>query len=271
MSFNEKQIRIQEEIFGLSNKVAETVVQMLIDAEPASEAIIVTGSYARGAATEGSDLDVTALTTAPGRRDYRTWLLPFHGGLLHVSAGVKSVEAWLARDEQPARWSLGLPALDIAKYVWATDEARGLIGPSPSIQHPAAELELEDFFEGLLKAKKAAREKDEIGLRWSARQGAELAPRLVLEANAPKTVTTPREALDVALGLPNAPEHYREDLGTCLGVVEAPAADVALAADRLGKEVLAFARERIPHVAEHRPNLSEYLADGTLEAYFADH
>jgi hypothetical protein len=51
-----------------------------------------------------------------------------------------------------------------------------------------------------------------------------------------------------------------------VGVVPAGDADVEEAVLRLGREVLAFLRERKPDV-DPRPDISQYLADGTLERH----
>jgi hypothetical protein len=77
-------------------------------------------------------------------------------------------------------------------------------------------------------------------------------------------VHSAREALDAALSLSVAPEHYREDLPICLGLTAASAEEVGRAALRLTGELLGFLREHRPDV-DPQPDLPRYLADGTLE------
>jgi len=52
----------------------------------------------------------------------------------------------------------------------------------------------------------------------------------------------------------------------CLGLVPADDDAVRGAAFRLGRELLAFLRERRPDV-DPQPDIAEYLADGTLERH----
>ena len=85
--------------------------------EPDAVAVVVTGSYAKDTADERSDLDLRALTTEPPRVPYRTWFVDRPGtSPLHVSAGAKTVEDWLADGLEPAAWALGFPARDEATY-----------------------------------------------------------------------------------------------------------------------------------------------------------
>lgn len=75
-----------------------------------------------------------------------------------------------------------------------------------------------------------------------------------------------RAALEAALSLRVAPEHYRDDLSVCLGLVPVDDDAVQEAALRLGRELLAFLRERKPDV-DDQPDIAGYLADGTLERH----
>ena len=220
--------------------------------------MLVHGSYAKGTADAVSDLDLYAITRDEPRVAYRMWF----DGALHVSAGAKTVETWLAGAARPARWSLGFPARLDAKYVWAGDDGiGGLLGDPPSLLHPAGEPELEDFVESVLKVRRGAREGDPIGVRWRARGAAMLAPSLLRPLNAERVVLNSRDALDAALDFAVAPEHYRDDLLVALGLADGDALDATL---RLARELLAFLRERDPRV-DPQPDIADYLADGTLE------
>jgi hypothetical protein len=242
-------------------------VARLRELEPAAIAVLVCGSYAKGTADELSDLDLTAIVEGDGER-YRTWFQEREGKRpLHVSAGVRTVERWLARREQePATWWLGLPLAEPARYAWASDHARARLGEDPSIHHPAGPPELEDFFEFSVKVKRAADMGDRLGLRVWALAAAELAPRLLLPLNEPVLVTGRRAAVEAALALALAPKHYAEDLRICLGLVPANDDELAISALRLGRELLAFLREHKPDV-DPQPDLVRYLADGTLERH----
>jgi hypothetical protein len=99
-----------------------------------------------------------------------------------------------------------------------------------------------------------------------ARCAALLAPRLVLPLNDEVVVHDRRDALDAALSLRVVPEHYREDLSVCLGLVPADDDSVRDSALRLAGELLAFLRERGPGV-DDQPDIARYLVDGTLERH----
>ena len=250
---------------GPLDEVIARAVARLRGLEPAAIAIVIGGSYARGTADEDSDLDLTAITEGDPLIPHRTWFEERPGARpLHVSAGATPVERWLAARELPRPWALGFPAVYEARYGWATEEALGRLGDDPSSRHSPAPPELEDFLELLAKARRSAREGDGPGLRFFAHQAGLLAPGLLRPLNPERVVRNRRDALQAALDLPLAPEHYREDLCVCLGLVAASDETVAGAALRLGRELLAFLRERKPDI-DPQPDLARYLADGTLE------
>jgi len=256
-----------EVVPGLELDLLERVVARLRELEPATVAVLVAGSYAKGTADEDSDLDVPVVTEGEPSSPYRMWFEERRGAkALHVSPSVRSLEKCLAERDEPADWVFGFPALNVVRYVWATDEARGLLGDPPSNVHPPAGPELEDFVEFLVKVRRASERSDATGVRAFARDAARLAPGLLRELNDDIVVRDRREALEAALSLTVAPEHYREDFTVSLGLV--PAADdaVAEAALRLGRELLAFLRERKPDV-DDQPDIAGYLADGTLERH----
>ena len=257
---------LERHVAGLAPTLLERVTHRLVQDEPATNAVVVTGSYAKGTADAASDLDVTAITPTP-RVPYRTWFEPrAPEPSLHVSAGASTADDWLAASAEPARWSLGFPAIVTAVYLWADDEARARLGNDPSVPHPAAPPELEDFVEAVVKAKRAAARDDEAGLRWLAQNAAALAPRLLVPLNDERVVRDRRDALDAALDLVTAPVRYRADIEVCFGVIEASGEDVRAAVTRLGSDLLAFLREHDPTV-DPQPEIARYLADGTLERH----
>lgn len=262
-------MRVEAKVAGLSPVLLERAVGRLLEHEPESGGVLLTGSYARGRAAPSSDLDLMAITPAP-RTGYRTWFEPRAGGAppLHVSAGATSAGEWLAAGREPARWSLGFPALDTAVFLLADAGTRAALGEDPSLRHPAAGPELEDLVDFLLKARRSAVAGDELGLRWFAQAAGALVPTLLIPLNEARVVCDRREALAAALSLPVAPPRLADDLAVCLGLAESSGADVRAAVTRLGAGLLAFLRERAPDV-DPQPELARLLADGTLERHLA--
>lgn len=256
-----------EVIPGLEPELVERVVARLRELEPSTVAVLVTGSYARGTADEDSDLDVNVLTDDKPSSDYRMWFDERPGQKdLHVSPSVRSLHQSLAERDEPQDWALGFPVRNDVRYVWATDGARTLLGDPPSSVHPPAPPELEDFVEFLTKVRRASSRGHGAGIRAFAREAAVLAPGLLRTLNEDVAVRDRLEALEAALSLRVAPEHYRDDLEVALGLIEASDEDVTKAAFRLGHELLAFLRDRKPDV-DDQPDIARYLADGTLERH----
>ena len=261
---------LERSLPGLEPELLVAVVGRLLDLEPAAGAVVVTGSYAKGTADEHSDLDVRAITTEPPRVRYRTWFADRGNRRpLHVSAGAKSVDDWLAARREPNEWALGFPVLHEAVYLWATDGVREAVGDPPSHRHPPADPELEDFVEALVKVRRAAAARDGVGARWHAQTAGSLAPRLLLGLNEKRLVHDRRDALEASLTLPVAPAGYVDDLAACLGVRAAGDEEVAAAALRLGRSLLALVRERDPEV-DRQPGAAEALRDGSFERLLDD-
>ena len=236
--------------------------------EPDAQAVLLRGSYATGAATGESDLDLTVITAGTPREPYRTWFEERRDDLLPVSISAKETIAWLARRRQPAEWALGFPAADVAAYVWATAAARAALGENPSVERPPLPPSLADFVDTAVKVRRARARADELAVRLYARETALLAPALLRALNDNVVVTDGREAMEAALGLAVAPEHYRNDFRTAAGLQPAGAEVVSSAVMRLAAELLAFLRERSPTV-DPQPEIERYLRDGTFERYLA--
>lgn len=259
--------RLERQITGLEHALVERVVEQLLALEADATAVLLTGSYAKGTAAVTSDLDLMAITPSP-RVGYRTWFenQPEGDPPLHVSAGAMTSDKWLADAREPARWSLGFPAINAAAYLWTDAETRARLGDDPSLLHPAAEPELEDFLDFVFKAKRSANNDDELGLRWYAQGAALLAPTLLIPLNEERTVRDRRDALDAALTLAVAPDNFAASLATSLGLTSASGGEVKAAVARIGSDLLAFLREHSPDV-DQQPEIARLLADGTLERH----
>ena len=256
-----------ETVPGLAPELVERIIRRLRELEPTAIAILVSGSYAKGTADESSDLDVQVVTQGEPVSPYCMWFEERSGGEpLHVSPSVKSLAGWLAKRDEPQDWALGFPVFHKVRYVCATAEARSRLGEPPSNVHPPSSPELEDFVEFVQKVRRSAGISDGLGARIFARAAALLAPTLLLPLNDEVLVHDRREALEAALSLRVAPEHYRDDLTVCLGLAPADDDAVVAAALRLGRELLAFLRERKPDV-DPQPDIAGYLGDGTLERH----
>jgi len=257
---------LERQIEGLDEALVGRVIKKLPAIEPETTAVLLTGSYATGRVAVASDLDLMAITPSP-RIGYRTWFeQQGRDAPLHVSAGATTADEWLADGADPARWSFGFPAINTAAYLWTDEATRERLGTDPSLRHPASGPELEDFLDFVLKAKRSARGGDELGLRRFAQGAASLAPTLLIPLNGERIVCDSRDALDAALSLAVAPDNYAADLPVCLGLTSATGAEVKTAVARLGRQLLAFLRERAPDV-DDQPELARYLADGTLERH----
>lgn len=244
----------------------DRIIRRLLTLEPNPLAILVTGSYARGTATVGSDLDLTTVLSAEPSIGYRTWFEDTGAEPLHISAGFTSLREWYADTNEPARWSLGFPTRTAARYLWGAEGIEATLGDPPDICCPAASPELEDFVEGAMKTRKALTAGDLMGARWHAHAMAVLAPTLLLSLNQERRVTDRRDALDAALSLPVAPPGYRRDLTICLGLQSSNNTTFAAAARHLPAAMLPFLREHAPEV-DPQPWIARYLADGTLERH----
>ncbi len=251
---------------ALPHQMLDRILDRCLSGEPGPLAVLVTGSFATGRATPQSDLDLTVLLGGEPATGYQTWFESRPGRILHVSTDFQRLDDWLRRAQQPANWSLGFPAETAGRLIWATEEARAILPDPPNLRQPAGDTELEDFLEGAMKTRRAITTDDWLGARFHAHSMAMLTPRLLIPLNPERRVTDRRDALDAALSLPIAPEHYREDLIACLGLTALPDCAFANAAKRLPEVMLAFLRERAPEI-DQQPWLARYLRDGTLERH----
>jgi Nucleotidyltransferase domain len=252
---------------GIPRELLRCVLEKSLELEPDAQAVLVRGSYATQTAHENSDLDLTAVVPGPAETPYRAWFEDApEGRLLPISMSTKSLESWLQKRETPAEWALGFPAVDAADYLWSTDAGRQRLDENPSAHRPPGNPSLEDFVNTTVKARAAAALDDGAGVRLYARETALLAPALLRKLNPEVVVRNHREAVLTARDLSVAPEHYKDDFTTAVGLRPAEDARVNQAIQRLALELLAFLRERDPNV-DPQPEMSHFLTNGTLERY----
>ena len=244
--------------------------ERLREAEPRAVAILCHGSYARGAAEAHSDLDIDVLVGNQISGGYRSAFedLP-DGRLLHVTISTESLEDWLAQFEPTAEaeeWSFYLAARQDARVLWATPEAAAKLADRTSLELEASP-QLQDLLESAAKVRNALVRDDELGIRLGAQDLALRCPAVLGLLNAPVRVGTRREALAAALDMPDAPNRYRDDLLTCLGMSgrATTAREVHDAALRLTIGILTMLGEHPERVrGSLEPGLPEALADGRL-------
>jgi len=253
-------------VVRVSDDIVERVVARLRELEPSAGAVLLTGSYARGHPRPDSDFDVTAITRSQPRTEDRVWFEPRDGmAPLHVSAGAESID-WREDEGEPASWSLGFPARDVALYLWYEDDIRATIGDDPSLNHPAQPPEIEGVMECVAKAGAAMRSGDTVQMRWHAHDAALFVPSVLLPYNDARVVTDRTGALVAALGLHTVTEHYSDDLPILLGLRAATDEDVWTSLRRLSGELFELVRANVGELSTEN-GIAPYLVDGTVERH----
>ena len=248
----------------------DQIIERLKSEEPNLQAVLLNGSFARDEADAHSDFDVVAVTQGKSRIGDRTWFESTPDGrLLHVSIGTEALEP--PDRSEAASWALGFPARDVQQYLWATSQARAVLGADPSLRLPAGEPQLEDFVECFMKLQRARKTDDRLLLRWAARHLAEYGPGLLRSYNPERVVRTPVEAISTTLELPSTPAHFHDDFKMCFGLVPGSDSEIAAAATRLTRELLDFLAERLGDEQYPSGDVRIYLKDGTILRYlFSD-
>jgi predicted nucleotidyltransferase len=234
-------------------------------------AILLKGSHAQGTPGPYSDLDFDVLVDRDPYEDYLAWFEEDATGRLHhISVAVQDLVGWMAEAREPVSWSLGLPAAESTRLLWARDSMLCTQLDVPARMHPAEEPELEDFIEAWGKIRNARLRDDDLAMRLAAQTLGSLAPTLLQYLN-PKVPTASRyQAMQVILAFPVAPEGYRNDIERCLGISGKATSmtDLYDAAERLTFGIITLLREHadvfegiLPH------DLYTYLVDGTLDRY----
>lgn len=241
---------------------------------PDAFAILLEGSYARGEAQPGSDLDLRVI--APDSAAYQGYArfdrLGGDAGLLHVAAFVTPLSEWMTERSEPADWAWGLPAVQEAVVLWTNPRApEGATTPPPYL-HPPRRSSLQDLVEYGCKVGRAHRAGDTVALALFTRELAKEAASLLRQLNRQVSARHPSEALRMVLGYEVAPPGYRGDMEALVGVRRAAAGtELVNAARSLALGTVNLLAAHLPDVEVGRPDLRPWLEDGTLPKYLSQH
>lgn len=234
---------------------------------PDAVAVLLKGSHARGQAKPWSDIDFDVLLRTPNIEEYRTWIEPVGDRLVHISAAVVSLDAWLADGYEPSSWSLGFPTVETTKLLWAVDDEHRALLDHPHQTHPPHEIEVEDTMEALGKMRNALSRDDHVSVYRNAAKLATLIPTMLVPVNPTTTVSNSREAIDAVLALENVPANFASDWLVCMGYVDSRTPESTLsAATRMFHGALNLLPSDPEVVGK---DFARLLADGTITAYLS--
>lgn len=232
---------------------------------PDAAAVVLKGSHARGQAKPWSDIDFDVLLSTPNVEEYRTWIEPVGERLVHISAAVETLDAWLDDANEPSSWSLGFPTIETTKLLWAVDDEYRELLDHPYQTHPPHEIEIEDTMEALGKMRNALNRGDVPGVYRNANKLATLLPTMLVPINPPTPVSNSREAIDAVVALTNVPEGFVEDWLSCMGYVDSRTPESTLeAATRLFIGTLHLLPPDQEIVGK---DFDDLIRDGVIEAY----
>ena len=238
--------------------------------EPGTLAIVLHGSYARGAAGPHSDVDLEVMLSGTPRAHYQTLLVErTDGRLLHTSISFQPWTEWQHNQHAPASWSFSLPVRQPIRILWA-NPAIDQQEIEATYTQPAGGAEAEDFLEYASKVKNAYLVGDELCLRLAAQKLVSVCPSLLGPLNELPPVSNRCEALRTILGFPIAPAHYREDMLVCFGFSggATESKDVYQSALRLAKGVMELLQASpAGRAIDPTPHIERYLTDGSLQRY----
>lgn len=238
---------------------------------PDAVVVLLKGSHARDESGPFSDLDFDVIVDREPTREYLAWFAETGSGhLRHISVAVQDIDGWLADAGKSVSWAYGLPAAETTRLLWASSESIRQQFDRPARLHPPEEPELEDAIEAWGKVCNALVRDDDMAMRLAAAKLARLCPGLLRPLNPEVLPSNRREAMHAILGLPVAPEGYRDDLLVCMGLSGSATSMSGLhdAARRLTFGIIALLRDHADTFAVLLPaDLFGYLCDGTLERY----
>lgn len=247
----------------------QELVDRLQASFPDALAIFLAGSHARGDHGPYSDVDLTVVVRRPRRVDYLAFWPEDAGRPVHVSIDLTTKRKLLEGQRRPAKWSLGLPARQAVRVLWAADpDLAGLA----EWRYPPGPGELEDFLEYAGKILNARCCGDELALRAAAQGLATRWPALVAPLNPPVLAESPMHAVRLALGFPNVPESSPDDWLVCFGHRPASADELHRRAMRLAAGTVNQLRAALergnPLDWLGLPDLRPQLLDGTIVRAF---
>lgn len=257
-------------VHDLGAELLERVVASCRTRVPEARAVLVGGSYARGAAARASDLDLAVFVEDDDDAEhYRTWLEDRGDSPpLHVSARTDlTLEAWTEDSDEPQDWAYGLPTAQPFEWLWEPDGAlRRALGDHPVLVTPPAEPEVEDMVTELTKIHRASAQADDLGVRFHAQRLVTFASPTVVALNTPAPkVATPRAALDtICAGLSHVPNGWAADVLTCLGLNPLDVAATVAAAEQLVIGVLELVRTIDPTV-DSQPGVADLVRSGDFD------
>lgn len=233
---------------------------------PDAVAVFLGGSQVRGDAGPHSDVDFDIVVPEGPRDEWPAW---FSGGV-RVSTWIRDVDTWLAARSQPQDWAFGLPCADPMRLCWAADGPWRQRFDITEVRYPAGEPELDHFEGDAGKVANAWAAADPLGLRMAAQDLARSVVSVLVPLNAVPPVRGRGEALRALLDFTVAPDGYREDMLTCMGLADryAGADEVHAAARRLARGVLALLEEHASTFAGLVPEWeARSLSGGDLRRY----
>ncbi len=241
----------------------------LRDEVPDAVAIFVGGSQLRGDAGPDSDVDFDVVVANGPRDEWPAWFDVNGDRLVRISAWVRDVDAWLATEHEPQDWAFYLAAADPMRLCWVADDDWRQRLDRPQMVHPPGPPEV-DHFEGELgKVTNAYRAGDDVGLRLAAQDLARSIVSMLQPLNAHPPATSRREALRILLDFEVVPSGYRDDMLTCLALVDpVGASEVHAAACRLARGTMEIVQTNASVFAPLVPaDALESIRDGSLRRY----
>jgi predicted nucleotidyltransferase len=193
--------------------------------EPTALAVLVHGSYARGAEGRFSDVDLRVITAATPRVRDRVHLEERDGRLVHFSTGSRSLPELIELAEDPRRWMYVRPQYVDARLLWEEPGTLALLRGEVEARAPGRlpfvdglQLALETLFEYAGKVRNAHLDGDYARAAWFARRVGEYAWETVHATAERRLLPSEGDWLEDWLSLGEAIPGYRASARVCLGL-----------------------------------------------------